>query len=364
MTESLRIRARLARSGFVLDVDTAIPLEGVTTLFGRSGCGKTTLLRTVAGLERPPAAEVHFGSIPWQSGKTFVPLHRRRVGLVFQESTLLPHLSVRGNLVYGYQRTPKSLRRLHLDEVADLLGITDLLERRANQLSGGQRQRVALGRALLISPALLLLDEPLNALDTQTKREIMPFLARLADETGIPTLLVTHAPEEVERLAHRVAFMHDGQLERLEPLRQALARADSPLFREEGAVSVLQGSLGRPDAHGLRPFGPSEARYWVPYDPSTSAEPQPNARLRIDARDVSIALSAPTDVSILNIIPVTIEALGEAPGGHGPARVLAVCRQEDGQTVMAELTRLSSERLALQPGTRAHALVKAAAILD
>ncbi len=364
VSNGLRIQARLERSGFALDVDTAIPLEGVTALFGRSGCGKTTLLRIIAGLEHPPGAEVHFGNTVWQSGRAFVPLHRRRVGLVFQESTLLPHLSVRSNLLYGYKRTPEPLRRLHLAEVADLLGITELLERRADQLSGGQRQRVALGRALLISPDLLLLDEPLNALDTQTKREIMPFLARLSDKTGIPTLLVTHAPDEVERLAHRVAFMHDGQIERLEPLRDALARADSPLFRDEGAVSVLQGTLGEVDAHGLQTFGPPEARYRVPSTPGVSNGAGRPARLRIDARDVSIALSPPQDVSILNIVPVTIEALDEAPGHHGPARVLATCRQDDGQTLMAELTRLSTERLDLQPGTRAHALVKSVAFLD
>ncbi|PYF99455.1 molybdate transport system ATP-binding protein [Thioalkalivibrio sp. ALE21] len=362
--DTLRIKARLERPGFALDVDTAFPLEGVTALFGRSGCGKTTLLRIIAGLEHPPGGEVHFRDTAWQSGKTFVPLHRRRVGLVFQESTLLPHLSVRGNLLYGYKRTPEPLRRLHLDEVARLLGIADLLERRADQLSGGQRQRVALGRALLTSPDLLLLDEPLNALDTQTKREIMPFLARLSEETGIPSLLVTHAPDEVERLATRVAFMHDGQLERLEPLRDALARADSPLFRDEGAVSVLQGTLGAADTHGLHPFGPPEARYRVPTTPGTTNGAGSQARLRIDARDVSIALSPPQDVSILNIIPVTIESLDEAPGHHGPARLLAVCRQHDGQTLMAELTRFSTERLRLKPGTRAHALVKSVALLD
>ncbi|OOC10341.1 molybdenum ABC transporter ATP-binding protein [Thioalkalivibrio halophilus] len=364
MSDGLRIQARLERPGFALDVDTAIPLEGVTALFGRSGCGKTTLLRIIAGLEHPPGAELHFGNTVWQSGKTFVPLHRRRVGLVFQESTLLPHLSVRGNLLYGYKRTPEPLRRLHLDEVADLLGIDELLERRAEALSGGQRQRVALGRALLTSPDLLLLDEPLNALDTQTKREIMPFLARLSEETGIPTLLVTHAPDEVERLAHRVAFMHQGRLERLEPLREALARADSPLFRDEGAVSVLQGELGPPDEHGLHPFGPPEARYRVPTTPGATNGAGNQARLRIDARDVSLALTAPEDVSILNILPVTIESRDEAPGHHGPARVLVTCRQDDGQTLMAELTRLSTERLRLKPGTRAHALVKSVAFLD
>ncbi|HRJ24667.1 MAG TPA: molybdenum ABC transporter ATP-binding protein, partial [Thauera sp.] len=240
----LSVRALLQRTGFTLDIDAALPLAGVTALFGRSGCGKTSLLRVIAGLDRAAGAEVRFGDALWQYGRHFVPLHRRRIGLVFQEHSLLPHLGVRDNLLYGYRRTPPAERRLHLQEVVDMLDIGELLDRSIDRLSGGQRQRVSLGRALLTSPRLMLLDEPLSALDTATKREIMPFLSRLAAEAGMPIVMVSHAPDEVERLADRVVFMHAGRIERIETLRQALARADSPLFADAGAVSVLEGLPG------------------------------------------------------------------------------------------------------------------------
>ena len=232
----LKIKVNMERDHFSLKVDTELDISGVTSLFGRSGCGKTTLLRVIAGLEKVRGAEVCFGDQPWQQSRQFLPLHRRRLSLVFQEPSLLEHLSVRGNLLYGYRRTPEKLRRHHLPEVAGMLGIEELLTRPIAQLSGGQRQRVALGRALLASPQLLLLDEPLSALDTQTKQEIMPFLTRLAQEAKVPIILVTHAPEEVERLADRVVFMDNGRIERSETREQALARPDSPLRRTKPNV--------------------------------------------------------------------------------------------------------------------------------
>ena len=228
---TLHVQAQLNYGeDFELKVDAGLPLDGVTVLFGRSGCGKTTLLRIISGLERIRGATVRFGDQLWQQGKQFVPLHKRRIGLVFQEHSLLPHLSVRENLLYGYRRTPLALRRLHPPKVTAILDIDDLLERRIDQLSGGQRQRVSLGRALLISPQLMLLDEPLSALDTQTKQEIMPFFSRMAAESGVPIIMVTHAPDEVERLADRVVFLRDGRIERIESLHESLARPDSPLF--------------------------------------------------------------------------------------------------------------------------------------
>ena len=223
---SLQIKASWQRRDFHLVLDLNLELTGVTALFGRSGCGKTSLLRVVAGLERLPGAQVRFGEQVWQDQKTFIPLHRRRIGLVFQEHSLLPHLSVRGNLEYGYRRTPEHLRRLHLPEVTAMLGIGGLLERKVDQLSGGQRQRVSVGRALLTSPQLLLLDEPLAALDTQTKHEIMPFLNRLSREAGVPIILISHAPDEVRQLADRVAFMADGRIERIVELAAALPMLD------------------------------------------------------------------------------------------------------------------------------------------
>lgn len=356
---TLGIRAQLSHGEeFQLQVDSELPLDGVTALFGRSGCGKTSLLRIIAGLERVHGATVRFGEQFWQQGQEFVPLHRRRIGLVFQEHSLLPHLSAQENLLYGYRRTPEALRRLHPPEVSAMLGIDDLLERRIDQLSGGQRQRISLGRALLISPQLLLLDEPLSALDTQTKREIMPFLSRMATESGVPIVMVSHAPEEVERLADRVAFMHEGKIERIESLREALARHDSPLFADDGAVSVLEGQLGDANNDGLRPFGPAEARLWIADQPQQSGH-RP-LRLRILARDVSLALDDPQRISIQNHLKVTIERIDPLRQNH----VLVACQTAAGQRLLAEVTTRSRHQLELRPGLQLFALIKSVALLE
>lgn len=356
---TLRIQARLRYGDtFELSVDQAIPLAGVTALFGRSGCGKTTLLRIIAGLERVRDARVQFGEHPWQQDRLFVPLHRRRIGLVFQEPSLLAHLSVRDNLLYGYRRTPAAQRRLHLPEVAAMLGIEDLLDRRIDQLSGGERQRISLGRALLISPQLLLLDEPMAALDTQTKRDIMPFLSRTAAESGVPMIMVSHAPDEVERLADRVAFMQAGQIQRVESLREALARPQSPLFDDAGAASILEGVPGEPEADGVRPFGPPLARLWIP-DTQTVGTGRP-IRLRILARDVSLSLDDPHRISIQNHLPVTIERI-DPPHQH---RIVVACRTEDGQLLLAEVTPRAVSQLGLRPGLSLYALIKSVALLD
>ncbi len=354
---NLRVRARWRREAFELDVDLALPLAGVTALFGRSGCGKTSLLRVIAGLERVRDAEVVLGERIWQQGRHFVPLHRRRIGLVFQEHSLLPHLSVRDNLLYGYRRTPEAERRLHLQEVTAMLGIGALLDRSIDRLSGGQRQRVSLGRALLTSPQLLLLDEPLAALDTQTKREILPFLSRLAGEAGVPMILVSHAPDEVERLADRVVFLRDGRVDAIDTLRDALARPDSPLFDEEGPASVLEGDLGVLADNGLHPFVTPAARLWLA---GASARRPGAARLRILARDVALALDAPGRVSILNQLPVTIERVEPASDG----RVTVVCRLADGQVLLAQITAWSAQTLALAPGVAVFALIKSVALVD
>ena len=354
---TLAVQARLDRGRFTLDVDIELPLEGVTSLFGRSGCGKTTLLRIIAGLEKVRGAEVRFGQQVWQQGRRFVPLHRRRIGLVFQEHSLLQHLSVHDNLLYGYKRTPKDLRRLHLREATDMLGIGDLLDRPIDQLSGGQRQRVSLGRALLTSPQLLLLDEPMAALDTQTKREIMPFLSRMASEAGVPIVLVTHAPDEVERLADRVVFMREGRVERSEPLRQALARPDSPLFADEGATSVLEGALGPANKHGLRPFGGDEARLWLL---SGGTAPAGHiTRVRIVARDVSLALDDPRRISIQNHLKVRVERIDMPREG----RCVVATRTADRQLLLAEVTPWAVDQLALRPGMDVYALIKSVALM-
>lgn len=355
---SLSIEAQVRRGAFTLDVALELPLEGVTALFGRSGCGKTTLLRVIAGLERPSGAKVKFGREVWQQQRRFVPLHRRRIGLVFQEHSLLPHLSARENLLYGYTRTAPAARRLHLQEVSEMLEIGGLLDRSIDQLSGGERQRVSLGRALLSNPRLLLLDEPLSALDSQTKREIMPFLSRLGTDAGVPIIMVTHAADEVERLADRVVFMHEGSIQRIESLQDALARADSPLFADAGAASVLVGSLGPVEPGGLRRFGVKGTSLRVP-GMQTMHGVRP-IRLRIPARDVVLALNDPQHTSIQNHLLVTIERIDCSQ--H--ERCLVATRTLDDQLLLAEVTSSAVQQLELQPGQQIYALIKSVALMD
>ena len=353
---TLKVNARVQYPGFALDVDTALPTQGVTAIFGRSGCGKTSLLRIIAGIERCANAEVRFGDSIWQSGRHFTPLEHRRIGLVFQEASLLPHLSARENLLYGYQRTPKQLRRLEPDDAVAQLGLAPLLQRRTDQLSGGERQRIALGRALLSSPQLLLLDEPLSALDAPSKRDILPYIERLASDFGVPVIYVSHAASEIERLADHVAFMRDGRIEAVESLEQALARRDSPLFNDEGPATVLHGELSAIDSNGLARFQSKSLTLRLPHVSGAA----PRARLRIRARDVSLALALPQRISILNHLPMRIQAIRPPPDG----RVIVEGRLADEQLLLAEISDWSCHELGLAPGQRVYALIKAVSLLD
>ncbi len=355
---TLSVRARITRSNFVFDVDVDWPAEGVTVLFGRSGSGKTTLLRLIAGLERPNDARVSFRHEVWLDRRRWVPLHRRRIAMVFQEASLLPHLSVRENLLYGYKRTPIAERKLHLDEVVRMLAIENLIGRNINKLSGGERQRVALGRALLTSPHLLLMDEPLSALDTQTKRDILPYFERLVEEADVPIVYVTHAPAEVERLADRVVFLRDGRIDRVEKLRHTLSRSDSPLFHDEGVVSVIKGQLGRKE-HGLTSFYVGQDCFWLS-TPIYSDSVGKSQRLRILAKDIGIALTKPENTSLLNILPVTVQRIDPAREGH----VLLGLRLSEGQNLFAEITAWSRDRLDLRKGLVVYAMIKTVALAE
>lgn len=224
---TLQADLRVAFPGFDLDVRLRLPAQGVSVLFGPSGCGKTTVLRALAGLERAEGRVVFAGEV-WQDGRTAVPTHRRAIGYVFQEPSLFPHLSVLGNLDYGRKRVPPVLQRMSLDEAVALLGIGDLMARRPGALSGGERQRVAIARALLTSPRLLLMDEPLSALDAARKAEILPYLERLNREARIPVVYVTHALDEAARLADHLVLMQAGRVIAEGPAIDTLSRLDLP----------------------------------------------------------------------------------------------------------------------------------------
>jgi molybdenum ABC transporter ATP-binding protein len=236
-------------AGLQPEVDLELPGRGVTGLFGHSGSGKTTLLRCIAGLVRAPKGRLVFRGEVWQDENTWVPTHRRSLGYVFQEASLFPHLTVMGNLRYGQKRAPAPVAaedRVSLDQAIALLGIDHLLTRKPDRLSGGERQRVAIARALAVSPRVLLMDEPLAALDIARKQEILPYLERLHDELAIPVLYVSHAPDEVARLADHLVVMDGGRVLASGPLKETLARLDLPTAFSEDAGVVIEAVVAVP----------------------------------------------------------------------------------------------------------------------
>ena len=348
---------RLQRGRFVLDTGSfAIPTDGVTALFGPSGCGKSTLLRAIAGLDPATTGRLRFRGEVWQDGRRALPVARRDIGFVFQDAALFPHLSVRGNLLYALRRAPRANPDA-LARVAQRVALADLLDRDVSTLSGGQRQRVAIARALLMQPRLLCMDEPLSALDWRAKAELLPLIDALADETGVAVLYITHAPVEVERLARHVLFMEDGRVVAVQALEAALRRPDSPLFAQEGPVTVLQGRLTPGPDPSLACFDCGETRFTLLHPPGAQRSA---TRLRILARDVALATAEPVGLSMLNQLPVRIAALHP----HDDGRVTVRCTLPGDQTLLASITRHSQQMLGLETGQTAWALVKSVALMD
>ena len=354
---SIRARFRLAYPAFTLEVDVDLPGRGVTVLFGRSGSGKTTLLRCIAGLEETADGLLVVNGETWQDGARRLPVHRRAIGYVFQEARLFPHLSVAANLDFGRRRIAASERSVSLAQAVELLGIAHLLERRTEHLSGGERQRVAIARALATSPRLLLMDEPLAALDHARKQEILPYLERLHDELAIPVLYVSHSPDEVARLADQIVVIEAGRVVAQGPLSETLARVDLPLRLGEDVGVVFTGTVLERDAEWhLARVGFAGGEVWVR---DGGAAVGRSVRLRILARDVSIARSRHDDVSIMNLLPATV--ITHAAEDH-PA--IALVQLRVGSTpLLARLTRHSAQRLELAPGLPVWAQVKAVALV-
>ena len=348
---------RLQRGCYLLDSGPfAFAAEGVTALFGRSGCGKSTLLRAIAGLDAATTGQLRFRGEVWQDGRRALPAARRDIGFVFQDAALFPHLSVRRNLLYAIKRAPGADKK-DLDRLAERVGITSHLDQDVTTLSGGQRQRVAIARALLMRPRVLLMDEPLAALDWRAKAELLPLIDGLTLESGIAVLYITHAPQEVERLAARVMFMEAGRVQQIESLRDSLARPDSPLFAEEGPVSVLHCHLGPGPGPGLATFDCGESRFTLlqPDGAMRSA-----TRLRVLARDVALATTQPVGLSMLNQLPVRITAMHP----HDDGRITVMCALPGGQMLLASITRYSQQALQLAPDQPVWALVKSVALMD
>ncbi|HSC85268.1 MAG TPA: molybdenum ABC transporter ATP-binding protein [Pseudomonas sp.] len=360
MSDGLQIALSLPYRDFHLEVDLDLPGRGVTALFGPSGSGKTSLLRCVAGLERPPQGLLRINGELWQDSRRqhFLAPHRRALGYVFQEASLFEHLSVRGNLHYGLKRIPVHERRIDLDQALALLGIEHLLERLPARLSGGERQRVGIARALLTSPRLLLLDEPLAALDHQRKQEILPYLERLHDELDLPILYVSHAPDEVARLADHLVLLDDGKVQASGPVGELLARLDLPLAQSEDAGVVVQALVTGHDTEYqlLQLTLPgSDLHLRVAHPPLASGQP---LRLKVQARDVSLSLDKPQHSSTLNLLPVTVQSLREA---DNPAHVL-VRLDLHGTALLARITRYSRDQLGLHPGQQLWAQIKSVAL--
>lgn len=352
---AIEARFRVDWPGFTLDVDLELPARGVTALFGHSGSGKTTLLRCIAGLERAPVGRLVVAGEVWQDEDRWVPTHRRPIGYVFQEASLFPHLTVLGNLRYGMKRARVWQGVAPLEPVIELLGIGHLLDRRPERLSGGERQRVAIARALALKPRLLLMDEPLSALDVARKLEILPYLEKLRDEFAIPMLYVTHAPNEVARLADHVVVLEGGRVRAQGPLTALLAQPDSPLHVGEKAGVVLEGRVAVRDATWhLARVDFAGGSLWVR---DAGLPIGRSVRVRVLASDVSLARD-PGQSTIQNLLSAEVEAIVE----EGPGSVLVQLRVGEAQ-LLALVTARALAALAIAPGERLWAQVKSVALL-
>lgn len=354
---SIEARFDVRLGAFHLAAELSLPERGISAVFGPSGCGKTTLLRAFAGLEHDPHGYCRIGDETWQDGARHLPTHRRALGYVFQEAGLFPHLSVRRNLEYGLRRVPTAQRRIHFDDAVSLLGIEHLLDRSPERLSGGERQRVAIARALLASPKLLLMDEPLAALDRDSKREILPYLERLHEELSMPLLYVSHSSEEVARLADQLVLLDSGRVRASGPTVELLTRLD--LAREQGAEAeaLVETQVAEHDSeYHLSYLDFPGGRFSVVRNQLPIGQ---RARVRVLARDVSLTLQAQSGTSILNIFPARVDGLVE----DGPAQVLVrldLC----GTPLLARLTRKSAHALELETGKPVYAQVKTVALVD
>ena len=353
------IRLSLPRADFRLDVDISLPERGITILFGASGSGKTSILRCVAGLERAENGVIRIGGQLWQDAQQgiFLPTWQRPVGYVFQEASLFEHLDVAGNLAYGLKRVKSAAARQTLDDAIALLGISSLLKRRPAELSGGERQRVAIARALATQPQVLLLDEPLAALDLARRQEILPWLERLRDELHTPMLYVTHSADEVARLADHLVVLERGQVKATGPVADVLLTRDSPMTIGEDTCSLLSGQIiSRDLPWQLMCVGFDGGSLWLRDNGLAIGH---KVRLRVLARDISITTIEPQQTSIQNHLPAVIESM--TADSH-PSQTLV--RLHCGPSrLQARITRRAADSLRLAPGQAVWVQIKSVALI-
>ncbi len=360
MSGILSVAVGHRQGAFALSAGFETP-GGVTALFGRSGSGKTTLVNAIGGLLRPDRGRVALGDtvlLDTERG-LFVPRHRRRIGIVFQEGRLFPHLSVRHNLLFGRWFAPRDEEGADVGTVVDLLGIGPLLGRRPAGLSGGEKQRVAIGRALLSKPRLLLMDEPLAALDDQRKAEILPYIERLRDEAGVPIVYVSHSVAEVARLADTLVVLEEGRVTAAGPAADMLARLNvAPLAEARDAGAVLDAWVAAQDEHfGLTTLTTAAGTLRVP---RIALSVGAVLRVQVPARDVMLSLGAPSPSSALNVLPAVVVEIMPAGDAAGPAASLRLdC---NGAALLARVTRLSVVEMGLAPGVPVFAAIKSVAL--
>jgi molybdate transport system ATP-binding protein len=354
---SLDLQITKTQGSFTLNVGFTAPI-GVTAVFGRSGAGKTTLINAIAGLNQPDRGHITLNQTPlYNSDKGInVPVHKRRMGYVFQDARLFPHLDVTQNLSFGLRHAPKGTRGPSLPEVADLLGLSDLLKRRATDLSGGEKQRVALGRALLSRPQMLLMDEPLAALDGPRKEQILPYLERLkSGAAGLPILYVSHALDEVARLADQLVILSHGQVAASGSIFDVLADpANVPLIGVRQAGAVMQATVTEHGSDGISTLKVKAGDIELP---GVAAPIGARVRLHVLAQDVILSRKRPTGLSSVNILPVTV---GNIRTGDGPGAAISL--DAAGDQLLARITARAVQELDLSKGVECFAIIKATSI--
>jgi len=353
----IQARLQFSRGDFSLLFDETMPANGVTAIFGASASGKTTLLRCIAGLERA-AGRLEVNGEVWQDTRFFLPTHQRRLAYVSQQANLFPHLSVQKNLQYGLSRTPQRERKVSFGQAVEWLGLEKLLTRdEAEQLSGGERQRVAIARALLTSPRMLLMDEPLASLDSAGRSDILPYLERLHKELQIPVLYVSHALDEVTRLADHLVLLEHGRVIANGTLHETLSRLDLSIAGLDDAGAVITATVAQHDEqYHLTRLDFSGGQLWVSRADALLGS---SVRVRILARDVSIALLPPSATSIGNILPARIAEISALGAGSVMLRLTL----GESQTLLSRITCRSRDSLDLQVGQNVYAQVKTVALM-
>lgn len=352
----IKARFLIQKNAFTLNVDLDLPARGITALYGPSGCGKTSLLRALAGLDHYPQAYLAVGENIWQDQHHFLPTHRRPLAYVFQEPSLFSHLSVQANLEYASKRASPSDNRISIAQVIALLGIEKLLDRRPDNLSGGEQQRVAIARALAVNPQLLLMDEPLAALDQTRKQEVLPYIESLHHELAIPIIYVSHSHEELAQVADHLVLIENGNASRHGRIHDMLTALELPLAHSNEAAAIIDASVEHHDPHYQLTHLVFDGGHLIVK--GLTSTPGSPVRVHLAARDISLTLKRQHDTSILNIFEArVVQVMDEGPS-QVTVRLLA------GNTpLLSRITRKSAEDLELKSGVTVYAQVKSVAVL-